>query len=50
MSPTLSSSDPSLADARARLGELAADGAAYISTHWITIPSNDVLGEVLGRG
>lgn len=50
VSPALSSSDPSLADARARVAELAADGASYISTDWITAPANGVLGEVLSRG
>ncbi|WEO99571.1 hypothetical protein A6P39_039070 [Streptomyces sp. FXJ1.172] len=48
--PALSSSDPSLADARARVAELAADGASYISSDWITAPANGVLGEVLDRG
>lgn len=50
VSPALSSSDPSLADAQARVAELAADGASYISSDWITAPANGVLGEVLARG
>ncbi|MFB8177183.1 hypothetical protein ACFC8N_14165 [Streptomyces sp. NPDC055966] len=50
VSPALSSSDPSLTDAQARVAELAADGASYISTDWITAPANGVLGEVLTRG
>ncbi|OIK02149.1 hypothetical protein BIV23_25185 [Streptomyces monashensis] len=50
VSPALSSSDPSLADAGARVAELASDGASYISTDWITAPANGVLGEVLTRG
>jgi hypothetical protein len=48
--PALNSSDPSLADAQARVAELAADGASYISTDWITAPANGVLSEVLPRG
>lgn len=50
VAPALSSSDPSLADAQARVAELAADGASYISSDWITAPANGVLGEVLSRG
>ncbi|WP_405878402.1 hypothetical protein OG762_06905 [Streptomyces sp. NBC_01136] len=50
VSPALSSSAPSLADAQARVAELAADGASYISSDWITAPANGVLGEVLARG
>jgi hypothetical protein len=50
VSPALSSSDPALADAQARVAELAADGASYISTDWINAPADGVLGEVLARG
>jgi hypothetical protein len=50
VSPALSSSAPSLADAQARVALLAADGASYVSTDWITAPGDGVLGEVLARG
>ena len=50
VSPALSSSDPALADAQARVGLLAADGASYVSTDWITAPADGVLSEVLPRG
>jgi hypothetical protein len=49
VSPALSSSDPALADAQARVAELAADGASYVSTDWITSPADGVLSEVLPR-
>jgi hypothetical protein len=42
--------DPALAGAEARVAELAADGASFISTDWNTAPANAVLGEVLLRG
>ncbi|MEV0736735.1 hypothetical protein AB0I51_12365 [Streptomyces sp. NPDC050549] len=48
--PALSSSAPSPADAQARVAQLAADGASYISSDWITAPADGVLGEVLTRG
>ncbi|WP_262061688.1 hypothetical protein [Streptomyces sp. STR69] len=48
--PALSSSAPSPAEARARVAQLAADGASYISSDWITAPTDGVLGEVLTRG
>lgn len=48
--PALSSSAPSPADAKARVAQLAADGASYISSDWITAPTDGVLGEVLTRG
>ena len=50
VAPALSSTAPSLADAQARVAELAADGASYISTDWTTAPANAVLGKVLRRG
>ncbi|WP_405867822.1 hypothetical protein OG407_48600 [Streptomyces sp. NBC_01515] len=50
VSPALSSSAPSLADAQARIAQLAADGASYVSSDWITAPADGVLGEVLTRG
>jgi Phosphoinositide phospholipase C, Ca2+-dependent len=50
VAPALSSTDPALADAQARVAELAADGASYVSTDWITAPADGMLGEVLPRG
>jgi hypothetical protein len=50
VSPALSDTAPSLADAQARVAELAADGASYVSTDWNTAPANAVLSEVLARG
>ena len=50
VTPALDSSDPTLADAQARVAELAADGASYVSTDWITSPADGVLSEVLARG
>ena len=50
VSPALSSSAPSLADAQARVAMLAADGASYISTDWTTAPADGVLSDVLARG
>ncbi|MBR7825493.1 hypothetical protein KDK95_04190 [Actinospica sp. MGRD01-02] len=50
VAPALSSSAPSLADAEARVAELAADGASYVSTDWYNSPGDGVLSEVLARG
>ena len=50
VAPALDSSDPALADAQARVAELAADGASYVSTDWVTSPADGVLSEVLARG
>jgi hypothetical protein len=50
VSPALSSSAPSLADAEARVALLAADGASYVSTDWYNSPGDGVLSEVLPRG
>jgi hypothetical protein len=50
VSPALSDTAPSLADAQARVAELAADGASFVSTDWNTAPANAVLSEVLTRG
>jgi hypothetical protein len=50
VSPALSSTAPALADAQARVAELAADGASYVSTDWTTAPADAVLSEVLSRG
>ena len=50
VSPALSDTAPSLADAQARVSELAADGASFVSTDWNTAPANAVLSEVLTRG
>jgi hypothetical protein len=49
VSPALSSTDPALADAQARVAELAADGASFVSTDWTTSPADGVLSEVLLR-
>ncbi|MFI6551197.1 hypothetical protein ACIBO9_49020 [Streptomyces prunicolor] len=50
VTPALRSSAPSLAEARTRVAELAADGASYVSTDWITAPADGVLDEVPTRG
>jgi hypothetical protein len=50
VAPALSDTDPALADAQARVAELAADGASFVSTDWNTAPANAVLGDVLLRG
>ena len=50
VSPALSDTAPALADAQARVEELAADGASFVSTDWNTAPANAVLGDVLLRG
>jgi hypothetical protein len=50
VAPALSSTDPSLADAQARVALLASDGVSFVSTDWTTSPANGVLGEVLPRG
>lgn len=50
VTPALRSSAPSLAEAQARVAELAANGAPYASTDWITAPLDGVLDEVLTRG
>ena len=50
VTPALSDTDPTLADAQARVAELAADGASFVSTDWNTAPANAVLSEVLPRG
>jgi hypothetical protein len=50
VTPALSSSAPSLADAQARVALLAADGASYVSTDWYNSPGNGVLSEVTARG
>jgi len=47
--PELSDTDPALADAQARVAELAADGASFVSTDWNTAPANAVLSDVLLR-
>jgi hypothetical protein len=49
VTPALSDTAPTLADARARVAELAADGASFVSTDWNTAPANAVLSEVLPR-
>ncbi|MGW7821981.1 hypothetical protein ACWGLF_28550 [Streptomyces puniciscabiei] len=48
--PAFSPAVPSLADARARVAELAVGGPSYIPIDVITAPVNGVLGEVIGRG
>jgi Phosphoinositide phospholipase C, Ca2+-dependent len=50
VSPALSDTAPALADAQARVEELAADGASFVSTDWNTAPANAVLSDVLLRG
>ncbi|MGW2651349.1 hypothetical protein ACWC2T_42340 [Streptomyces sp. NPDC001393] len=50
VSPALSTADPSLAGARARVGELAANGAPFTCADRIAAATNGVLGEVIGRG
>lgn len=50
VSPALSDTAPALADAEARVGELAADGASFVSTDWNTAPASAVLSDVLPRG
>ncbi len=50
VTPALSSTTPALADAQARVAELAADGASYVPTDWNTAPANAVLSDVLLRG
>jgi len=49
VSPALSSTDPSLSDAQARVALLASDSASFVSTDWTTSPADGVLGEVLPR-
>jgi len=50
VSPALSSTDPTLSDAQARVALLAADSVSFVSTDWTTSPADGVLGEVLSRG
>jgi hypothetical protein len=50
VAPALSSTAPSVSDARSRVAQLAAAGASYISTDWTTAPGDAVLSEVLRRG
>jgi hypothetical protein len=50
VTPALSDTDPALADAQARVAELAADGPSFVSTDWNTAPANAVLSDVLLRG
>jgi hypothetical protein len=50
VAPALSDTDPTLADAQARVAELAADGASYVSTDWTTSPADGVLSDELLRG
>jgi len=44
------SSYPYLADAQARVAELAADSVSFVSTDWSNSPGDGVLSEVLPRG
>lgn len=46
--PTLDDTDPPVADAQARVAQLAADHASVVSSDWFGLPS--VLDEVLPRG
>jgi hypothetical protein len=46
--PTLSGTNPPVADAQARVAQLAADHASVVSSDWATLPA--VLGTVTPRG
>jgi len=48
VTPTLSDTAPTQADAQARVAELAADHASFVSCDWTGLPA--VLGEQLARG
>jgi hypothetical protein len=50
VTPALSSTAPSLADAQARVALLAADSVSFVSTDWTAAPGDGVLPEVLPRG
>ncbi len=50
VTPALSSTDPALADAQARVALLASDSVSFVSTDWTTSPADGVLSEVLPRG
>ncbi|MBS2962656.1 hypothetical protein KGA66_06340 [Actinocrinis puniceicyclus] len=50
VAPALSSTDPALADAQARVALLASDSVSFVSTDWTTAPADGVLPEVLPRG
>jgi hypothetical protein len=50
VSPALSDTAPSLADAQARVALLANDSVSFVSTDWTVAPGNGVLPEVLPRG
>jgi len=49
VSPALSSTAPSLADAQARVALLAGDSVSFVSTDWTVSPGNGVLSDVLAR-
>jgi hypothetical protein len=46
--PTLDDTHPAVADAQARVAQLAADHASVVSSDWFSLPT--VLDEVLPRG
>jgi hypothetical protein len=50
VTPAISDTAPSLADAQARVALLAKDSVSYVSTDWTVAPGNGVLSEVLPRG
>jgi calcium-dependent phosphoinositide phospholipase C len=50
VSPALSSTDPALADAQARIALLASDSVSFVSTDWTTSPADGVLSDVQPRG
>jgi hypothetical protein len=50
VSPALSSTDPALSDAQARVALLASDSVSFVSTDWTTSPADGVLSDVLPRG
>lgn len=49
VSPAISSTAPTLAEAQARVALLAADSVSFVSTDWTAAPGSAVLGEVLAR-
>ena len=48
VAPTLNDTTPPVADAQARVAQLAAAGASAVSSDWATLPA--VLNETLTRG
>jgi hypothetical protein len=50
LTPAISSTAPTLAEAQARVAQLAAHGVSFVSTDWTTAPASAVLAQVLPRG